>query len=53
VQIVDETEASPINKDSIFVEKDSISGGGHNGIFESDSPEVELPLANAVHQLDA
>jgi hypothetical protein len=40
VQIVEETEASPINKDPLFVEKDSIPGGGHSGIFESDSPDV-------------
>jgi hypothetical protein len=53
VQIAGEAETSPINKDSLFFEQDSIPGGGRSGIFESESPEVKLPLANAVHQLDA
>jgi len=53
VQIAGETETSPVNKDSLFIEKNSIPDGGRSGIFESESPEVELPLANAVHQLNA
>jgi len=53
VQIAGETETRPINMDPIFIEHDSIPDGGRSGIFESKNPEVELPLANAVHQLDA
>ena len=53
VQIAGETETPLINKDFLFIEQDSIPDGERSGIFESKNPEVELPLANAVHQLDA
>lgn len=42
-----------INKDTLFVKQDRIPDYGCSDILESKSAEVELSLANAVHQLDA
>ena len=53
VQIADVTDTSPINKDALLIEHDRIPDGGRSGIFEPESAEVELPLANAMYQLDA
>lgn len=53
MQIAGLTETSPIDIDTLSIEQDGIPDGGSSGIFESESPEVEPPLANAVHQLDA
>ena len=39
--------------DNLAIEQDSIPDGRHSGIFEPGNGEVELSLANAVHQLDA
>jgi hypothetical protein len=33
--------------------EDRIPNGGRSGIFEVERREIELALANAVHQLDA
>src|ERR1700692_4232880 len=38
--------------DTLSIEQDSMPDGRRTGIFEPGNGEVELPLANAVHQLD-
>ena len=53
VQIAGVAETSPINKDTLSIEQDGIPDGGRSGILEPESAEVELTLANAMHQLDA
>ena len=53
VQIAGMGEKSPTNKDALSIEQDRIPDGGRSGFLEPESGEVELPLANAVHQLDA
>ena len=53
VQIAGEAETSSINKDALFIEQDSIPDCGCSSILESESAEIELTLADAVHQLDA
>lgn len=53
VQTAGEAETSPIHKDALFIEQDSIPDGGCSSILESESAEIELTLADAVHQLDA
>ena len=53
VQIAGEAETSSINKDALFIEQDSIPDSWRSGILEFERGEVELTLANAVHQLDA
>ena len=52
VQIADGAEMPSINKDTLFIEQDGIPDGWRSGILESKSVEIELTLANAVHQLD-
>ena len=42
-----------INMDTLSIENDSIPDGGRSGVPEPESGEVELALANAMHQLDA
>src|SRR5476651_2904055 len=42
-----------INMDTLLTEQDSIPDGGRCSVLEPESAEVELPLANAMHQLDA
>jgi len=49
MQIARRVKRVPINKDTLFIKQDS----WRNGILESESTEIELTLANAVHQLDA
>ena len=53
VQIAGGVEMSSINTDTLLIEQDDIPNGGRCGILEPESTEVELTLANAVHQLDA
>jgi hypothetical protein len=53
VQIAGSTEMLLINMDTLLIEQDSIPDGGRCSVLEPESAEVELPLANAMHQLDA
>jgi hypothetical protein len=53
VQIAGWVEMLLINMDTLVIEKDSIPDGGRCGVLEPQSAEVELPLSNAMHQLDA
>jgi hypothetical protein len=53
VQIASSAETLLINMDTLSIEKDSIPDGGRCGVLEPESAEVERPLANAMHQLDA
>lgn len=53
VQIAGSAEMILINMDALLIEEDGIPNGGRCGVLEPDSAEVELPLANAMHQLDA
>ena len=53
VQIAGGVEICSINKDTLFIEQDRIPDRGHSGILGPESTEVELTLANAVHELDA
>jgi hypothetical protein len=40
-------------KDALFIEKNGIPDGRCSRILEPESAEIELTLADAVHQLDA
>jgi hypothetical protein len=53
VQIGCASAISLINMDTLSIEKDSIPDGGSSDVIKRESGEVELPLANAMHQLDA
>ena len=53
VQIASSAEMLLINMDTLSIEKDSIPDGGRCGVLEPESAEVELPFANAMHQLDS
>jgi hypothetical protein len=53
VQIAGPVETPLINMDTLSIENDSIPDGGRSGVPEPESGEVELALANAMHQLDA
>jgi hypothetical protein len=53
VQIASSAETLLINMDTLSIEKDSIPDGGRCGVLEPESAEVELPFANAMHQLDS
>ena len=53
VQIAGGVEMSSINTDALFIEHDGIPDVERSGILEPESTEVELTLANAMHQLDA
>ena len=53
VQTAGEAETPPIHKDALFIEQDRIPDGRCSSILESESAEIELTLADAVHQLDA
>jgi hypothetical protein len=52
-QIAGGVEMSSINMDALLIEQDGIPDSERSGILEPESTEVELTLANAVHQLDA
>jgi hypothetical protein len=45
VQTAGEAETSPINKDVLFIELNSIPDRARRGIVESERGEVELTLA--------
>ena len=53
VQIVGSAEMLLINMDTLLIEEGGIPNGGRSGVLEPESAEVELPLANAMHQFDA
>ena len=53
VQIAGSAEMLLISMDTLLIEEDSIPNGERYGVLEPESAEVELPLANAMHQLDA
>jgi hypothetical protein len=53
VQIAGSTKMLLINMDTLLIEQDSIPDEGRCGVLEPESAEVKLPLANAMHQLDA
>ena len=53
VQTGGEAETFPIYKDALFIERDGIPDGRYSSILEPESAEIELALADAVHQLDA
>jgi hypothetical protein len=53
VQIAGGVEMSSINMDALLIEQDRIPDVERSGIPEPESTEVELTLANAVHQIDA
>jgi hypothetical protein len=53
VQMACQAEKFPIGMDTLSIEQDGIPGSGRSGIFEPERGEVELPLANAMHQFDA
>ena len=53
VQIAGSVEMHHIDMDTLFIEQDSIPDGGRSSILDPKNAEVELTLANAMHQLDA
>jgi hypothetical protein len=53
VQIGGVAEMFLIDKDALSIEQDHIPNGGRSDVLGRESAEVELPLANAMHQLDA
>jgi hypothetical protein len=53
VQIGDFDETHPIDMDTLLVKQDGIPDNGRSGILDPENREIELPLANAMHQLDA
>ncbi|MFM0197140.1 hypothetical protein PQQ65_28960 [Paraburkholderia strydomiana] len=46
-------ELTPPDQDTLSSSEDQIPGGRHGGIFEVQAIRAKLPLANAVHQLNA
>ena len=42
-----------LDMDTLSIEQDKITDGRRSDVFERKSGEVELPLSNAMHQLDA
>lgn len=53
VQIAGPVKIFSINMDTLLTEQDDIPDNGRRGILEPESAEVELTLANAMHQFDA
>jgi hypothetical protein len=53
VQIAGSAEIFLISMDTLLIEEDSNPNGGCCGVLEPECAELELPLANAMHQLDA
>ena len=53
VQIGGVAEMFLIDMDTLSIEQDNIPDGGYSDVIERESGEVELPLANAMYQLDA
>jgi len=46
-------EMFPIETGTLSIEQDGIPDSGRSGIFEPGNGEIELLLANAMHQFDA
>ncbi|WP_373683122.1 hypothetical protein [Paraburkholderia sp. UYCP14C] len=53
VQIGSVVEIIFIDLDTLSIEQDGVPNRGRGGIAEPERAEVELRLANAMHQLDA
>ena len=53
VQIGGVAEMFLIDMDTLSIEQDNIPDGGRSDVLDRESGEVELPLANAMYQLDA
>ena len=53
VQITGSAEILLINVDTLLIERDSVPDGGRCSVLEPESAEVELPLSDAMHQLNA
>ena len=53
MQIGGVTEMFLIDMNTLSIEQDSIPDGERSGVLKRESGEVELPLANAMYQLDA
>jgi len=53
VQMACLAEMFPINMDTLSIVRDRIPDSRRSGIFEPEHGEVELSLANAMHQFDA
>ena len=53
MQTAGEAETPPVHKEALFIEQERIADGRCSSILESESAEIELTLADAVHQLDA
>jgi hypothetical protein len=53
VQMALLAETIPIAMDTLSIKQDGIPDSGRSGIFEPEHREVELTLANAMHQFDA
>ena len=53
MQIGGVAEMYLIDMDTLSIEQDRIPDGECNDVLERESGEVELPLANAMYQLDA
>ncbi len=52
VQIADYFETIRIDEDTFSIKQVRIPDARHSGIFEPESAEVELPLANAMYQFN-
>ncbi|RKE26154.1 hypothetical protein B0G76_7762 [Paraburkholderia sp. BL23I1N1] len=53
VQMAGQAEIFPIDMDTLSIEQDSIPDSERSCIFKPEHGEVELTLANAMHQFDA
>jgi hypothetical protein len=53
VQMIRQAEIFPIDMDTLSIEQDGIPGSERSGIFKPEHGEVELTLANAMHQFDS
>jgi len=53
VQMGGLAERFPVDIGTLSIEQDGIPDSGRSGILEPDNGEIELPLANAMHQFDA
>jgi hypothetical protein len=48
-----QTEIFPIDMDTLSIKQDGIPDSERGGIFKPEHRDVELTLANAMHQFDA
>jgi hypothetical protein len=53
VQIDSFGELRPIDQDTSLSSEDRIPDDGRGDIFEAQAVQAKLPLANAMHQVDA